>query len=211
MSSLFLALFFVAIIVLIVGLISPKLVMRWGAEEKRTRGRAALIYGIAIVVLFVAFGITSNHEPHQSAASPSQTTTTNPSPEASKSATVPTPAAAPAAATPTTSAPAPVAQETPQPSWHEVITFQGSSIKNTQTFHIQSDNWRINWSTWPGDYGNMNFAIMVYNSDGSPAGIGVAANVIGQGSDISYMRGSGDYYLAIDTAQPYKIVIEEQH
>jgi hypothetical protein len=52
----------------------------------------------------------------------------------------------------------------------------------------------------------MNFQIHVYNSDGSLKN--VAANVIGESSDYSIIRGSGDYYLMINTAQPYEIKVE---
>jgi len=52
----------------------------------------------------------------------------------------------------------------------------------------------------------MNFQIYVYNLDGSLKN--VAANVIGESSDYSIIRGSGDYYLMINTAQPYEIKVE---
>lgn len=39
----------------------------------------------------------------------------------------------------------------------------------------------------------------------------VAANIVGEGRDTSYIHGSGDYYLIISTAQPYTIVIEEKN
>ena len=55
---------------------------------------------------------------------------------------------------------------------------------------------------------NGNFVIMVYNSKGDPDS--VIANIIGAGEDISYMRGKGDYYLSINTAQDYKIVVEQK-
>jgi len=42
---------------LIVGLVSPKLVIRWG--NKRTRGRVLLTYGLAVFVFFILFGITA--------------------------------------------------------------------------------------------------------------------------------------------------------
>jgi hypothetical protein len=100
------------------------------------------------------------------------------------------------------SAPAPAAK-----TWQQIIAFEGSSTKNTQTFHVTSNEWRINWSTQPGQYGDMNFQIMVYKGENNL--VSVAANVIGKGADTSYMRGSGDYYLMINTAQPYKITIEE--
>ncbi|WP_410508414.1 hypothetical protein RSJ42_16925 [Methanosarcina hadiensis] len=89
----------------------------------------------------------------------------------------------------------------------DVITsWSGSSTKNTETFHIPSKEWKISWKTYPGQYGDMNFQIYVYNSDGSLKN--VAANVIGENSDYSIIRGSGDYYLTINTAQPYEITVE---
>lgn len=98
---------------------------------------------------------------------------------------------------------------TPAATWHEITRWEGKSIKETETFHIPSREWRILWSTKPGEYGNMNFAIIIYNSDGTM--VNVAANTIGEGSDISYVRGSGDYYLSINTAQLYIIVIEAKY
>lgn len=92
--------------------------------------------------------------------------------------------------------------------WIEVIRFEGKSIKDTETFNISSDEWRIVWDTKPGDFGEMNFQIYIYKADGSLES--VAANVIGEANDTSYVRGSGDYYLTINTAQPYTIIIEEK-
>ena len=87
-----------------------------------------------------------------------------------------------------------------------IATWSGNSIKDTQTFHVYSNEWKISWNTEPGQYGAMNFQIYVYNSDGTLKG--VAANVIGSSSDSSIIRGSGDYYLSINTAQPYEITVE---
>jgi hypothetical protein len=55
----------------------------------------------------------------------------------------------------------------------------------------------------------MNFQIYVYKSDWSLKDL--AANIIGAGSDSSIMRGSGDYYLTINTVQPYTIVVEDKN
>ncbi|MGC8979535.1 hypothetical protein [Caldisericum sp.] len=57
-EDLFLALFLLSFLGLIVGLVSPKLVIRWG--NKRTRGRVLLTYGLAMFVFFILFGITTN-------------------------------------------------------------------------------------------------------------------------------------------------------
>lgn len=50
------------------------------------------------------------------------------------------------------------------------------------------------------------FPIYVYNSNGSLKS--VAANIIGANYDNSIIRGSGDYYLTINTAQPYEVNVE---
>lgn len=94
--------------------------------------------------------------------------------------------------------------------WVEVIRFEGESIKDTETFNVSSKEWRIVWDTKPGNMGESNFQIYVYNEDGSPAGSFILANIIGEGNDTSYIRGSGDYYLSINTGQPYTIIIEEK-
>jgi hypothetical protein len=98
-------------------------------------------------------------------------------------------------------------QQEPEATWQEVISFEGNSIKDTQTFPISSDYWAIQWATKPGKYGDMNFQIYVYDENGNLKS--VVANVIGEGSDTSYMRGKGNYYLSINTGQPYAIKILE--
>ncbi|KPU44289.1 hypothetical protein OXPF_24570 [Oxobacter pfennigii] len=92
--------------------------------------------------------------------------------------------------------------------WTEVTRFEGNSIKDTGTFEITSSEWRISWDTKPGDYGAMNFQIYIYKPDKSL--VDVAANVIGESKDSSVQRGSGEYYLTINSAQPYTVIIEEK-
>ncbi|ADY54716.1 hypothetical protein Sgly_0350 [Syntrophobotulus glycolicus DSM 8271] len=98
--------------------------------------------------------------------------------------------------------------ENSEKSWTEVIKFEGESAKDTETFNISSNEWRIVWDTQPGNLGDMNFSISVYKSDGSLES--VAANVIGKANDSSYVRGKGEYYLSINTGQPYTITVEEK-
>jgi len=94
-------------------------------------------------------------------------------------------------------------------SWYEIARWQGKSIKNTETFHIPTNEWRISWKTEPGEYGDMNFQIYVYDTANNfPQ---VAANVIGYDMDSSIMRGVGDYYLTINSAQHYVIVVEAKY
>jgi ribosomal protein S19 len=100
------------------------------------------------------------------------------------------------------------ATTTPTSEWKQVKVFEGNSIKNTETFKIIGNEWRVVWDTAPGEYGDMNFQIFIYKASGDLEGL--AANVIGKGNDESYMRGSGEYYLTINSAQSYKIIIEER-
>ncbi len=92
--------------------------------------------------------------------------------------------------------------------WREVKRFSGQSIKDTESFRISGREWRISWETKPGEYGDMNFQIYVYNSAGEI--VGVAANVVGYDKDFSIQRGAGNYYFTINTAQPYTIIVEEK-
>ena len=57
MQTFFGILFFLFLFALIIGLISPKLVIRWGS--KRTRGRVFLSYGLAMLVFFILVGVTA--------------------------------------------------------------------------------------------------------------------------------------------------------
>jgi len=44
-----------SLVIIVVGLIKPKLVLYWGNQEKKTRGRVLLYYGISSVVFFIVF------------------------------------------------------------------------------------------------------------------------------------------------------------
>ena len=100
-------------------------------------------------------------------------------------------------------------KQTTLTTWHKIVEWEGEAIKNTETFKIPSNEWKISWDTNPGDMGDMNFQIYIYNSAGSL--VGVAANVVGANKDSSIMRGAGDYYLTINTAQPYTIIVEAKY
>ncbi|MGH0596160.1 hypothetical protein [Bacillus mycoides] len=60
MNTLFALLFFVCLIALIIGVIKPQLVVRWGAVEKRTRKSVLKFYGIGLIAMFVLMVATAN-------------------------------------------------------------------------------------------------------------------------------------------------------
>ncbi|MHB8132433.1 MAG: hypothetical protein ACYDEX_26060 [Mobilitalea sp.] len=57
MVGFFVMLLFLSIIVLVVGLIKPELVIRWGTVK--TRGRVLLIFGLAAIACFIMIGVTA--------------------------------------------------------------------------------------------------------------------------------------------------------
>ncbi|MBA7490112.1 hypothetical protein ES702_00646 [subsurface metagenome] len=57
MENLFVVLFLLSFVGLIVGLVRPKLVIRWGST--RTRGRVILTYGLAMVIFLILLGATA--------------------------------------------------------------------------------------------------------------------------------------------------------
>jgi len=86
-----------------------------------------------------------------------------------------------------------------------IATFNGSSTKDTETFHVPSDEWKISWDTKAGQFEG-NFIFTIQNADGSFKAAG--ANVIGSNSESTIVRGDGDYYLSITATQPYSITVE---
>ena len=57
-NNLFLILFLICFVTLIVGLIKPNAVVKFGAVEKRNRKSVLKYYGIGLIVFFVLFGVT---------------------------------------------------------------------------------------------------------------------------------------------------------
>ena len=132
-------------------------------------------------------------------ATPRPTAMLTPAPVLLEPTFTPSPTAVPDIPTRTATA-------TPTPEPYEVARWTGKATKNTETFSIPSSQWIIAWDTQPDpQLSDFNFQIYVFNEDGSL--FAVAANVIGADNDSSVMRGAGDYYLTINTAQPYSIVI----
>ncbi len=58
MNNLFFLLFLVCLVALLIGIIRPNLVVRWGDTQKRNRKNVFKYYGIGLVVSFILFGMT---------------------------------------------------------------------------------------------------------------------------------------------------------
>lgn len=95
-------------------------------------------------------------------------------------------------------------------TWHQVFETSGTTIKETESFPIKGNEWRVTWSVKAGGTRRPIFQIYVYNADGSLKG--VAANIEGVDEGSTVMRGAGSYYLKVlNTAQPYGIVVEDKY
>lgn len=75
MDVLFFLLFLVFLVALIVGIIRPGSVLRWGSEEKKTRKNVLKYFGIGMILFFVLFAANaSNSSVGNASTNKSQTT-----------------------------------------------------------------------------------------------------------------------------------------
>lgn len=96
----------------------------------------------------------------------------------------------------------------PKGVWYEVNRWEGSEPKQTEVFNITSNLWLIGWKTVPTGSKPTIFLIKVYRADGTF--ICNAAKAMGEDFDRTFIRGSGTYYLVIDTAQKYTVFVGAQ-
>ena len=67
LDNLFLLLFIISLLALFVGIIKPKLVIKWGSQDKRNRKNVLKYYGISLVASFILFVITVPGEESETA------------------------------------------------------------------------------------------------------------------------------------------------
>jgi hypothetical protein len=90
-----------------------------------------------------------------------------------------------------------------------VRKWQGMGPRETETFHIASSLWMIDWNTHPTEKRSPAFfSIKVYSAEGKL--IGSPAKTKGEDLDSALMNGSGDYYLIIETSQKYTVSVKVQ-
>jgi hypothetical protein len=94
--------------------------------------------------------------------------------------------------------------------WRVVKTWAGTGMKETESFEVASREWRINWSmTDPTFKGAGILQICVHNENDQL--VSLAANTNNPGSDTSYVRGKGRFYLKISSANcKWKVTVEDQ-
>jgi hypothetical protein len=106
------------------------------------------------------------------------------------------------------SSPPPAARAT---TWHRVATWDGSGIKQTETFETKTREWRVTWATTNEVMAGAGiFQVMVHDAE-TQALVTLAANKQGVGKDTSTVRTSpGRYYLTINSANlDWTVTVDE--
>jgi hypothetical protein len=110
-----------------------------------------------------------------------------------------------------TKVPTPMPEAARSLEWWKIKNWQGSGTKETESFSVNSREWRISWQTQNEPFAGAGiFQIYVYNEGGEM--LSVAANKQGIGQDVSYVRAKpGRFYLQINSANvDWSVVVEDQ-
>jgi hypothetical protein len=92
-------------------------------------------------------------------------------------------------------------------TWVAVKEWSGSGIKDTEDF-IVGNEWRIDWIFTPGQFAGL-IQIYVYRTDTKQL-VNLAANTQKAGSDTSFQRGAGTYYMKINSANgDWKVAVQD--
>jgi len=91
-------------------------------------------------------------------------------------------------------------------TWVVVKTWQGDGIKDTEDF-VVGNEWRIDWDFSPGQYAGI-IQIYVYRSDTRQL-VNLVANTQKAGSDSSFQRGAGTYYLKVNSTGGWKVAVQD--
>lgn len=98
----------------------------------------------------------------------------------------------------------PPRNDSPEGGWSVLRHFSGHGIKDTQSFRVDAQEWKIRWKTADDSDPDSNFHVYVYGNDR----IQVASNARGIDSGESFIHEAGSYYLSINTRSGYDIWIE---
>lgn len=88
-------------------------------------------------------------------------------------------------------------------SWNITHTYTGSANKNTDTFTILGESFKVDWL----HQGEGHFAIVAYSGDGEH--LELLTNDIGTGAEVTNVYERGEVYLEISASDTYEINILE--
>lgn len=187
MESLFALLVLASFVLLIIGFFNPQKSLFWYKKE-RSGTKSALVYGIALIVFFILFGITSDEKNDQSdtpiSSSPAASTTFEGKDRVGES------------------------------KWIKVYTFQGNGTKKSPTFELSGGEARLvyNYISESGSDIGMFAAYIVdegvdmMEEGGFPE---VMTSQQNEQSESSIQKRAGRYYLSIDAVGHWTVTVEE--
>ena len=94
--------------------------------------------------------------------------------------------------------------------WAPVASWQGQGIEEMESFETTASEWWVAWATSKERVAGM-IRIYVHRADGGGL-VSLAANQMGTGQDVSYVRTPpGRYFLRINAANvDWSVAVEEQ-
>lgn len=102
------------------------------------------------------------------------------------------------------------AAASPVVTWQALKSWSGTGMKDTESFEPAGREWRITWTMSDPAFAGAGI-FQIYVHDASDKLIALAANTQQPGSDTSYVRASGKFYLKISAANcRWKVTVEEQ-
>jgi len=135
-------------------------------------------------------------------AIPPVTSTSTPSPTSMPTST-PEPTITATSTPSDTPVPPTVPPPTAAPTWHAITEWHGSGVKTTESFTVQTTEWRVRWLN-KGSY----LGIYVYRNGELYYPMPVAANTTQKTEDASYVHESGTFYFTINGAEGWDVYVE---
>src|SRR5688572_1314010 len=94
--------------------------------------------------------------------------------------------------------------------WQKLLELKGNGIKQSETFTTRSREVKISWATKAQHSGVSIFQIYVHRSSDDHL-VELAANTTAEGDDSTLVRmPTGQYYLKINSANRFVVVIEDK-
>jgi hypothetical protein len=96
---------------------------------------------------------------------------------------------------------APAKPKTPLVGWRHIADFSGRGSTQTESFNIESTQWRIKWETKADTNPSTGTFLLMVNSavSGRPIALGVEHN--GNGKGIAYVTEDPRYYYLVITSE----------
>ena len=105
--------------------------------------------------------------------------------------------------------------EVPPSEWEELDTWDRGGDNDTQSFHVDSELWRVVWDADTDSVGQGDFIVHVYNVDGTfhkflfDSTLYEDKTLKGPLRGTLGISGAGDYFLRVSTTRSSNIGIEE--